>query len=160
MEANHNMSLSDYKDIATIAGVVIALAALIKGVFEYVKQGAQKRAEQFVEMRKRFKENETFRELAELIENNDPKLGSESFKNKLYYTGFFEEVALMVNSGLIKSEVAHYMFGYYAIRCWDNEYFWNDLNRETPYWALFRDFVAKMKKIESSFVYDERKLRF
>ena len=85
MEAKHNMILSDYKDIATIAGVVIALAALIKGVYEYVKQGAQKRAEQFVEMRKRFKENETFRELAALIEANDPKLKSESFKNKLYY---------------------------------------------------------------------------
>jgi len=95
-----------------------------------------------------------------LIEANDPKLIAELFKNKLYYVGFFEEVALMVNSGLIKIEVAHYMFGYYAIRCWDNDYFWSDVNRETPYWALFRDFVAKMKKIESSFVYDERKFKF
>ncbi|HEX8149678.1 MAG TPA: hypothetical protein VF591_21040 [Pyrinomonadaceae bacterium] len=154
------MTLSDYKDIATIAGVLIALAALIKGLYEYVKQGAQRRAEQFVEMRKRFKENETFRELAALIEDNDPKLLSEPFKNKLYYVGFFEEVALMVNSGLIKSEVAHYMFGYYAIRCWDNLYFWSDVNRDTPYWALFRDFVAKMRKIEGSFMYDERKFKF
>ena len=55
------MSLSDYKDVATIAGVVIALVTLAKGVYEYVRQGAQKRAEQFIEMRKRLKENDTFR---------------------------------------------------------------------------------------------------
>jgi hypothetical protein len=154
------MTLSDYKDIATVVGVVLALFTLIKGVYEYVKQGAQKRAEQFVEMRKRFKENDAFRELAALIESNDSKLISEPFKNKRDYLGFFEEVALMVNSGLIKIEVAHYMFGYYAIRCWESDFFWSDVNRKSSYWALFRDFVTKMKKIEDSFVYDERKLRF
>lgn len=154
------MTLSDYKDIATVVGVVIALFTLAKGVYEYVKQGAQKRAEQFVAMRKRFKENDTFRELAALIETNDPKLMSEPFKNKRDYLGFFEEIALMVNSGLIKIEVAHYMFGYYAIRCWESDYFWSDVNRNSPYWVLFKDFATKMKEIEGSFVYDERKFRF
>jgi hypothetical protein len=154
------MSLSDYKDIATVAGVVIALAALIKGVYEYVKQGAQKRAEQFVEMRKRFKESDSFRELAALIEENDSKLAAVPFKDKRDYLGFFEEIALMVNSGLIRIEVAHYMFGYYAIRCWENDYFWSDVNRDSQYWVLFKDFVRRMKEIEDSFAYDEQKFRF
>ena len=41
------------------------------------------------------------------------------------FVGFLEEVAVMVNSGLIKKEVAHYMFGCYVLltdRCdelWD-----------------------------------------
>jgi hypothetical protein len=47
-----------WTDIATIATAVIALLALVRGVFEYVRQGAQKRAEHFVAMRKRFKEND------------------------------------------------------------------------------------------------------
>jgi hypothetical protein len=136
------------------------LLTLIKGVFEYAKQGAQKRAAQFVEMRRRFKENDSFKEIASFIELNDPKLSSMPFKDKRDYLGFFEEVALMVNSGLIKPEVAHYMFGYYAIRCWENDAFWGDVNRESLYWSLFKEFVAKMKAIENSFVYNERKLRF
>lgn len=154
------MSLSDYKDIATIAGVAIALVTLAKGVCEYVRQGAQKRAEQFIEMRKRLKENDTFRELAALIETNDPKLESVPYKDRRDYLGFFEEIALMVNSGLIRIELAHYMFGYYAIRCWESDHFWRDVNRDSQYWVLFKEFVRKMKEIEDSFTYDERKFRF
>ena len=160
MLTNILMKLAEYKDAATAVGVLVALLTLVKGVYEYAKQGAQKRAEQFVEMRRRFKENDPFKEIASLIEQNDPKLSSVAFKDKLYYVGFFEEVALMVNSDLIKPEVAHYMFGYYAIRCWENDMFWRDVNRNTPYWSLFTAFVTKMKAIEDSFVYNERKLRF
>jgi hypothetical protein len=36
---------SDGKDIATITGVLVACGTLIKGLFEYIKQGKQKRAE-------------------------------------------------------------------------------------------------------------------
>lgn len=154
------MSLSDYKDVATIAGVVIALVTLAKGVYEYVRQGAQKRAEQFIEMRRRLKENDTFRELAALIEMNDPKLQGVPYKDKRDYLGFFEEIALMVNSGIIRIELAHYMFGYYAIRCWESDCFWGDVNRDSQYWVLFKEFVRKMKEIEDSFAYDERKFRF
>lgn len=148
------------KEIATLISVVIALITLVKGFFEYVKQGTQKRAEHFLQMRKRFKENEIFRELASLIESKSPKLKKESFKNKRDYLGFFEEIALMINSGLINDQVAHYMFGYYAIQCWHSDYFWGDVNRDSLYWALFKDFVLKMERIESSFVYEEKKLHF
>ena len=154
------MKLVDYKDAAAALGALVALLTLIKGVYEYAKQGAQKRAAQFVEMRRRFKENDTFKEIASFIEDNDPKLSSMPFKDKREYLGFFEEVALMVNSGLIKPEVAHYMFGYYAIRCWENDAFCGDVNRDSLYWSLFKEFVAKMKSIENSFVYNECRLRF
>lgn len=154
------MTLTDWKDLATVVGAIIALITLVKGTYEYIKQGALKRAEQFVAMRKRFKENDSFRELASLIEDDSSGLLQESFKNKRDYLGFFEEIALMVNSGLIKIEVAHYMFGYYAIRCWESKYFWHDVNRDSPYWALFKNFVDKMRKMEEAFVYDEDKFRF
>lgn len=154
------MSLGDYKDAATVLGAAIALVAFAKGVYEYIKQGTQKRAEQFIEMRKRFKENVCFKDLAGLVENNDPKLVDVPFKDKRDYLGFFEEVSLMVNSGLIKPAVAHYMFGYYAIRCWESDHFWSGVNRDSPYWAIFKDFAAMMKKIEDEFEYDKRKLRF
>jgi len=147
-------------DITTLVGIAIALFALIQGIVEFVKQGTQKRAEQFVEMRKRFKENETFREISALLENDDPKLASEPYKNKRDFLGFFEEIALMVNSGLIKIDVAYYMFGYYAIKCWNSDNFWKDINRKSQYWILFKKFVEKMNEKEASFVYEEKKFRF
>ena len=156
-------------DITTLVGVAIALFTLIKGIVEFVKQGTQKRAEQFVEMRKRFKENEIFREISALLENDNPKLAFEPYKNKRDYLGFFEEIALMVNSGLIKGEVAYYMFGYYAIKCWKSDNFWKIkskngksqyINRESQYWILFKKFVEKMMQKEDSFVYKEKLFRF
>lgn len=66
----------------------------------------------------------------------------------------------MMNSGLVRKDVAHYMFGYYAIRCWESEHFWSEVNRKSIYWALFRDFVEKMKAIEKTFSFRGRRYRF
>jgi len=157
------------KDVATVVGVVVASITLIMGIVEFVRQGTQKRAEHFIEMKKRFKENERFREISALLENDDPKLASEPYKNKRDYLGFFEEIALMVNSGLIKVEVAYYMFGYYAIKCWKSDNFWKIknksgksqyINRESQYWILFKNFAEKMVEKQDSFVYKEKLFRF
>ena len=69
---------------------------------------------------------------------------------------YFEEIALMVNSGLLRKDVAHYMFGYYAIRCWESDYFWTHLNRQGPYWALFREFAGEMARMEKKPFYVNR----
>jgi hypothetical protein len=42
------------------------------------------------------------------------------------------------------------MFGYYAIRCWKSEAFWVGLDRESPYWGLFRSFAVEMMGLEES----------
>src|SRR5690349_283738 len=124
----NNLTLSDWKDIATIVGVIVALFALVKGVYEYIKQGSQKRAEHFFKMEERFDKNELFREIASLVETDSIDLRKISLKDKYNYLGFFEEIALMVNSGLSRPEIAHYMFGYYAMKCWESENFWKDVN--------------------------------
>lgn len=147
------------KDIFTIIGGVTAFITFIVGIAEYVKQGTQKRAEQFVEMRKRFKENESFREISSLLENDDLKLASEPYKDRRDYLGFFEEIALMVNSSLIKVDVAYYMFGYYVIKCWESSNFWIDIHKESQYWILFKEFYLKMKKAEENFHYEEKNFR-
>src|SRR5262249_28995192 len=82
------------------------------------------------------------------------------FKERRDFLGFFEEIALMTNSGLIARHVAHYMFGYYAIQCWESLVFWSNLERKSIYWSLFHDFVVQMKKAQERFVYKRRKFRF
>jgi hypothetical protein len=154
------MTLIEWRDAATIAGVVIALSTLIKSAFEYTKQGAQKRAEQFENLRIRFKDDPMFRRICDLLEHDDPKLEAIAFKEKRDFLGFFEEVALMVNSGLMKPSVAHYMFGYYAIKCWQSDNFWNGVNRNSPYWWLFRDFAQRMSETEKKFRFVRRNYRF
>jgi hypothetical protein len=81
------------------------------------------------------------------------------FKEKRDFLGFFEEVAIMVNSGLIRKEVAHYMFGYYVIDCWKSKSFWKGIQRDTNFMALFNDFAVRMNSIEESYKFQRRKYR-
>lgn len=150
----------DLVDITIIAGVVIALVTFIRGVFEYSRQGASRRAEHFLEMRRRLKEKETFKEIADLLEIDDPKLLNIPFKDKRDYLGFFEEIAISMNSGLIRKEVAHYMFGYYSILCWRSSNFWSNVNRDSIYWVVFRDFVEQMEQVEQRFKFERKKFSF
>ncbi len=147
------MTLEQVKIVAEIVVAITAIITLMKGVYEYTKQAAQKRAEHFIKMRDRY---DSFFDICSLLEKDGSserarqELSNLLFERKRAFLGFYEESALMMQSGLIKKKVAHYMFGYYAIRCWSNRAFWDTpnstLNRDSEYWGLFRTFVQTMEK--------------
>jgi hypothetical protein len=93
--------LSVLKDVAAIMAVIVAATVAIRGVCEYQSQGRQKRAEHFLSMRHRFKDDETFKTIGGYLEFNDDKLREVLFADKRDYIGFFEEIALLVKSGLM-----------------------------------------------------------
>ncbi|MGH8647556.1 MAG: hypothetical protein ACREX4_25080 [Gammaproteobacteria bacterium] len=145
------ISLSQWKDIATVTGALVALITLMKGVIEFRRQGAQKRWDLFFSMHDRLKGNAKFGELCELLEQrDDEKLLSHPYQSKNDFLSFFEEVAMLTNSGLLRREVARYMFGYYAVRCWESDAFWQGINRDGPYWLLFRSFAQGMGNLEAT----------
>jgi hypothetical protein len=154
------MDWAQAAEVGTVAAAVVALGTLLRGGYEYTKQGALRRAEQFTSLRVRFKENESFRTLCAMLDEDDEQLADAEYKDRRDLLGFFEEIALMTNSRLLRPAVAHYMFGYYAIRCWESDAFWHEINRESDYWRLFRDFVDQMMEREQSFRYKRRGFRF
>lgn len=111
------MGLGFIKDIAIILGGIVALFTFINAILEYSRQGAQKRAEQFVMLRRRLKENPAFGNITALLYDDNPELRNIEPQDKRDYLGLLEEVALLMNSRLIRPDVAHYMFGYYVTRC-------------------------------------------
>ena len=154
------ITLEQAKDGASLIVTIVGLATLIKGVIEYVHQGTQKRAERFLEMRQRLHGNPNFTLICNLLENGGDGWATVSDWDKMEFLGLYEEVALMLNSGLISPTVAHYMFGYFAIKCSENEHFKKIINHKSPYWALFNDFVVRMKQEDERFSFSRRKLRF
>lgn len=154
------VSLEQAKDWAEIAGVVTAVLTLWKGVYEYTKQAAQKRAEHFIQMRDRYGKFRSLCAQLEQASSDDESRSGQAkrelrklpFDQKRDFLGFYEEIALMMNRKLIRKDVAHYMFGYYAIRCWESDAFWNapdgNLNRKSFYWGVFRSFAERMMKME------------
>jgi hypothetical protein len=79
------------------------------------------------------------------LENDSKKLATIGFEEKRAYLTFFEELALLHNSGLIRADVIYYMFGYYAVKCLDSENFWSDIKKSELYWGIFLCFARQMK---------------
>ncbi|MBV6458324.1 MAG: hypothetical protein HONBIEJF_01451 [Fimbriimonadaceae bacterium] len=154
------MDLSVAKDIAIVLGTIVALVTFFSGTWEYVRQGHQHRAQHFVQMRRRFLETPQYREILDLLATNDPALATISVQEKRNFVGFLEEVALMVNSGLIRRDVAHYMFGYYVLLCQRSESFWQGLDRTSQYWSLFRQFASEMERMGNKVLPSRQPLRF
>ena len=144
--------------ISTMA-LVFAAVSLVQGLIEYRKQGIAKRTEMFLQMRSRLREDPTFSKICSLLETDNVKLREIPLVERDRFIGFFEELALMKNSGLMNNHVALYMFGYFAIRCYDSRNFWYDLNRDQPLWSLFMDFAVQMKVAQSNFRYNRSDFR-
>ena len=153
-------------DATAIVAALVALISLTAAIVEYRRRGVLQRAQQFVIMRRLLKENLAFKRICELLETDDSRLKEVPFADKRDFLGLFEEVALMMQSKLIRREVAHYMFGYYAILCWESDNFWFNpaggpyLTRDSPYWRVFREFVTQMRQVEKSGQQDTSNLRF
>lgn len=156
--AQHNLDF--WKDVAIIFGGVIALTTFFSGIFEYIRQGHQHRASNFVQMRRRFLEDPLFRDILNLLATDSVALKNTPIQDRRNFVGFLEEVALMVNSGLIRKEVAHYMFGYYVLLTDKCENFWDGLDRDSQYWSVFRQLAKQMKAMNVGATPAPSELRF
>jgi predicted ATPase len=159
-EKEHALSLAQMiTAIIAALGVIVAAVSALKALAEYRKQGITKRSEIFLQMRSRLREDESFKRICE---HDDERLREESLVEKDRFIGFFEELALLRNSGFINDHVTLYMFGYFAVRCFESKNLWNTsekdshLNRDHPLWALFMDFAEQMQGAERTFRYERR----
>lgn len=143
-------ALEFWKDLAIILAGVVAVTTFFSGVLEYARQGHQHRAEQFVQMRRRFLETELFREILNLLATDDPRLAEVPIQDRRNFGGFLEEVALMVNSGLIRPRVAFYMFGDYVVLADKSQHFWAGLDKGGPYWTVFRQFAQLVREMSNT----------
>jgi hypothetical protein len=138
-----------WESVTVILGVIVSTYSLFTSVSEYSKQGTQKRANYFFDLQRKFYANDTFKLICLLCENDGPALKEIPYKDKIDLLIFYEELALALNSKLIKKEVIYYMFGYYIIKCWKCNNLWLDLEKDSPYWKIFHELALNMKEIEN-----------
>jgi len=150
------------KDVVAIIisaiGVVAAITTVaLKALFEYRKQGVAQRAEMCLKMRSRLREDPSFKNICHLLQAYDNAgLGAIASEDRGRFMGFFEEVALMRNSGLINDTVTYYMFGHFAMRCLECDAFFNGIDRSEPLLSLFMDFANEMMEKKTTFKYDRK----
>jgi hypothetical protein len=151
--------ISLIKDFSIIIAGIVTLTTFLSGVVEFVRQGRQRRAENLVQMRRRFLETPQYREILDMLQSSDPAIAKASVQERRNFVGFLEEIALMVNSRLIRPEVAQYMFGYYVLLVDRSKPFWDGLQRGDVYWTLFNQFAQEMAAMEKS-PGDQKSLRY
>ena len=161
-------------ELATLLGIAIGLGALAYAVRQFRLSQMQFRAdiaarsaERFLQLRERLKGDPMLREICTRLDAEaashstvekaltTSSVSSIPFENKRTFIGLFEEVALLVNSGFIPEEVAHYMFGYYALMCDASAGFWtgeSSPDRDNPYWIVFFDFIERMRPLQGEFL--------
>jgi hypothetical protein len=136
------------RDLAILVTLVGGFAACFKGLVEYVKQGAEKRANRFFQLEKEFLGDASFVRIIECLDVKSADLATIAYQEKVRFVGFFEKLALLQNSGLILPQVASYVYGYYVILCARSDDFWSsEMDRSSPYWVLFFDFASKMERL-------------
>ena len=159
--------VSNAAGITAIVGVIALIVTVIRAVFEYSKQNLLARFEKYEELSKGWSEDKEIQEIIFLLDD-DPhgELLKMHRSRKEAFVGFYEEIALMLESGIIKQQIAYYMFGYHTIRCYESKGFWTEeMEIESPYWTLFRRFAKRMKQIDNDVhagiqKLDEWKFRF
>jgi hypothetical protein len=156
------------KDWITLVGVAISSLLFIIAVLSYKKAEKQKRAEHFFKLRDKYNSEEPFLKIRQIIDSADKgeiksslQLNTDEARRVL---GFYEEIAILVNSGLLNKNLAYYMFGYYAINCSEMKIFESYMQGEEKYWMVFTQFVEKMKiigqKIDKTTNFNYDKINF
>jgi hypothetical protein len=136
--------------ITAIVGVLALIVTIISAAFNYSKQNLLARFEKYSELSKGWYDDKEIQEIIVLLDHDpEGKLVAMPASRKEAFVGFYEEIALMLESGILRERIAYYMFGYHTILCYENSDFWtDDMELEDPYWSLFRRFAKQMKKID------------
>lgn len=144
--------LSLLKDVSIVVAGVVALIGLLASAWEYRLRGRVERAKHFVELRRRFLEDPSFRDILELLATDDPGLAEIPLQARRNFIGFLEELGLMVNSAMIKEDVAHYMFGHYIGLAARSRNLWAGLDPESRYWKVFWSTARRHESLEKDTV--------
>src|SRR5512135_3314930 len=98
-----DMSLDDFKNWVTIIGTFFAVLVALKGILEYSHQNAMRRLELFQAMRRRYDESQAMKRVRDALEaEEESALASVSKADKAEFAAFYEDLALMVDSGMMR----------------------------------------------------------
>ncbi len=173
-------SMEDWEHIAVISATYITVPSILVAAFKTWAEIKKNRLEREHEneqrdrdhllkridftlnQHRRLFDDPTLFAVLSLIDSDDEKLFNyDMWDPKRKLLTFFEEIALLVNSKQIDSEVAYYMFGYYAIRARDGQNFKEGIDLDEKYWGLFYEFSRKAELyIDSSKFEDIKTLKF
>jgi len=134
--------------LLTAAGAIGATLAFVSKSRDFITEPRQRRLDVYLQLSEEFDDAKIRKVRAALAAKGDEGVTKLTIAQKNDYCAFFEELALVVYSRLMKMETAHYMFGEFLRECHERDAFWgDDFPRGDYYWSLFETFARDMKRL-------------
>ena len=145
------MSIEDYRNIAVIFGVVVALIVYITNSYYQYKQRVSDNALRYITAHEKLFQNEFLIENSAAMEDgtftrnlNDRK-SKRSFDNLL---GEIEHIAILAQHGVVSKSANVYMFGWFARHL---QPVLTSEERNNIYWELAVRFLDELKREADDF---------
>ncbi|WP_445216195.1 hypothetical protein ACKWRH_28300 [Bradyrhizobium sp. Pa8] len=150
-----DLTSESVKAITASVAAIIAICTFLWGVWVYRSQKKRdhelevakdrlSRFEKFQEFQKRYREEDALIKVRQWIyseQHSSTGLPKPSDYELQQFMGFFEEIAIMINSGLMSDDLAAYTIGIDAARFYDTVTTYHG----DPYFRLFNSFALRMQ---------------
>jgi hypothetical protein len=144
-------TLEEYRNIAVIAGVIIALIVYITNSYYQYKQRISENALRYIEVHEKLFGNRFLADNIQAMEEGTFRRDTNNQESEKAFNrllGQIEHLALLVNHGVISKTANIYMFGWFASHLQPvltaNE-------RNNVYWELAVHFLDNLKKDADDF---------
>jgi hypothetical protein len=126
--------------------LIVAVGTLVKAVVEFRLQNRLKRFEKYQQMNRFYTDDPTLTALRDALRTGGEVLATYDVIEKYKFMAFYEDIAMMCQSGLMRMEVAAYLFGYDARQASNLPEFVANLGdiRSDQNWALFWSFCGRL----------------
>lgn len=149
------LPVSDWSDVVVAVAAAIAIPGALVTAYRTLQEMQRgheqkdrehqlKRTEFTLAQHRRLFDDPELSSILRLIDGDGKELaGQDMWDAKRKFLTFFEEIALLVNSGDIDKRVAFYMFGYYARIALEGKNFKVGIDPDRRYWGLLYSFVEE-----------------
>jgi hypothetical protein len=111
------------------------------------REGRLKGFELFQQMQSRYRQDPSIQAVFRSLypgHYGGEKQPPATIKDKLDFMGFYEELAIMVNSGILRDDAAYYTFGIDAVEFYNKASEW----QTDPVWKLFNSFAQNAQAFQ------------
>lgn len=157
------MTLDDYRNIAVIGGVIMALLVYITNSYYQYKQRVSENALRYIEVHEKLFQNEFLTSNIRAMDLGTFKRDTTDDKSETNFNrllGEIEHLALLARHGVVSKSANVYMFGWFASKI---QPVLTSEERNNVYWELAVQFLDDLKREADDFYKlskDERKKYF
>ena len=154
------MESTSWKDLVTICATIIAVPGVLFAAYKTLVEVRRSREQRVIDNEQRAQDSQRSRaeftltqhrrlfddpvlfSVLQKLDDNHPDLATdEMWDAKRKFLTFFEELYLLIQSGLVERDTALYIFAYYAVFARNSSNFNVGIEYEPAYWGLFMLFV-------------------